>query len=504
MNENQIALSLNPLVQFLQKPAEEFTREDLIRYVVAHKIELINFRYHAEDGRLKTLTFVVTDKEYLENILSTGERVDGSSLFSFIEAGSSDLYVVPRYKTAFVNPFSEIPAMDILCSFYNSGGKPLESAPAYILKKAHTEFKQKTGYTFKCMGELEYYLSVPKDEDNIYPARDQKGYHESSPFVKFHDFKDQAMKLIAQCGGRIKYGHSEVGNFTDSQNYYEQQEIEFLPVEAEDAADQLIIAKWILRMLADQYGILLSLAPKITVGKAGSGLHIHMLAEKNGKNILIENGALSDVAKKMIAGILDLAAPLTAFGNTIPTSYLRLVPHQEAPTNICWGDRNRSSLIRVPLGWLGEAVNMAKNENPQDKNLKPMTHIKQTFELRSGDGSADIYHYIAGIIVAAQHGLEMENALEFAEKHYVGVNIFKDENKEKRDCLKALPASCTESADALEKARDMFEKNGIFPHGTIDRFVKMLRSYNDFDLSERLFGKNEDIKKLVDFYLHCM
>ena len=29
------------------------------------------------------------------------------------------------------------------------------------------------------------------------------------------------------------------------------------------------------------------------------------------------------------------------------------MPHQEAPTAICWGDRNRSVLVRVPLGWLG-------------------------------------------------------------------------------------------------------------------------------------------------------
>ena len=80
-----------------------------------------------------------------------------------------------------------------------------------------------------------------------------------------------------------------------------------------------------------------SFAPKITVGKAGSGMHIHLMLEKDGRNVMIENGKLSDTAKKMIAGILDLSKGLTAFGNTIPTSYLRLVPHQEAPTNICWG-----------------------------------------------------------------------------------------------------------------------------------------------------------------------
>jgi thioredoxin reductase (NADPH) len=115
----------------------------------------------------------------------------------------------------------------------------------------------------------------------------------------------------------------------------------------------MAIAKWILRKLASDYEVNLSFAPKITVGKAGSGLHIHMMLEKDGKNMMVENGKLSDAARKMIAGILDLSDALTAFGNTIPTSYLRLVPHQEAPTNICWGDRNRSVLERVPLGWIG-------------------------------------------------------------------------------------------------------------------------------------------------------
>jgi glutamine synthetase len=88
-----------------------------------------------------------------------------------------------------------------------------------------------------------------------------------------------------------------------------------------------------------------ALHQKITVGKAGSGMHIHLRLMKNGKNMLINKKGLSTTARKMIAGILSLSPALTAFGNTIPTSYLRLVPHQEAPTTICWGDRNRSVLI---------------------------------------------------------------------------------------------------------------------------------------------------------------
>ena len=115
MKESNVQMNPNELVQFLKKSPSEFTRNDLIRFCEENGIEMINFRYVAEDGRLKTLNFVITSKEHLETMLTNGERVDGSSLFSFIEAGSSDLYVVPRYRTAFVNPFADVPTLDILC-----------------------------------------------------------------------------------------------------------------------------------------------------------------------------------------------------------------------------------------------------------------------------------------------------------------------------------------------------------------------------------------------------
>ncbi len=501
MQDYEILLNPNKLVKYLRKPASEFTKHDLIRFIEDHQIEMLNFRYVAEDGQLKTLNFIINNKEHLDTLLSTGERVDGSSLFSHIEAGSSDLYIIPRFKTAFINPFNEQPTLDILCSFYTAEGQPLPSAPEYILKKAHTEFTKATGLVFKAMGELEYY--VISEKNNLYPAVDQKGYHCSKPFTNWEGLRLDAIRIISQCGGQIKYGHSEVGNFSDETHDYEQHEIEFLPVNAEDAIDQLIVAKWVLRMLGEKNGVIVSFAPKITVGKAGSGLHIHMQLDKDGKNVMIENNKLSDTAKKMIAGILDLSAPLTAFGNTNPTSYLRLVPHQEAPTNICWGDRNRSVLVRVPLGWLGH-INMIKDANPQQVEEIPHVEGKQTVEFRASDGAADLYHLLAGLIVAAQHGFEMDNALKMAEELYVNVNIFKEEHREKLESLKHLPQSCWESAECLERKRKYFEKNDIFPSGTIDSFVKKLKAFDDKNLSERLYQKNDEIKKLVDKYLHWM
>ena len=501
MKDSEILLNPNELVRFLKKPASEFTRHDIIHFIEENKIEMLNFRYVAEDGKLKTLNFVISSKEHLETILTTGERVDGSSLFSFVEAGSSDLYVVPRYRTAFVNPFTDVPTLEILCSFYNNEGKPLESAPEYILRKAHNEFKKSTGFTFKALGELEYYINSPAED--VFPPVDQKGYHASSPYAKWEQLRAEALLLIARAGGKTKYGHSEVGSFTKDGQLFEQHEIEFLPVDVEEAADQMVIAKWILRMLAYKYGVEISFAPKITVGKAGSGLHVHAYLEKKGINQMVENGKLSDTAKKMIAGWLDLAAALTAFGNTIPTSYLRLVPHQEAPTNICWGDRNRSVLVRVPLGWHG-ASKMIADANPHACTDIPTYDSKQTIEFRAPDGSADVYNLLAGLVVAAQHGLEMKDALKRAEELYVGVNIFKEEHKHEMERLAQLPLSCWESADRLAEKREVFEKNHVFPHGMIDNVIKKLKSYEDDGLSEKLYGKPEEIRKLVIKHIHCM
>jgi len=500
MNTN-IELNPNRLVSFLKKQPEEFTKSDIVKFIVENDIEMLNFRYVAEDGKLKALNFIITSMEHLDQILSTGERVDGSSLFSFIDAGSSDMYVIPRYKTAFLNPFTDAPTLEILCSFYNSEGKPLESAPEYILKKAHRNFKEKTGYTFKALGELEYY--VMSEKNDLYPVVDQKGYHTSSPFTNWEHLRTEAIRLIAESGGKVKYGHSEVGNFTKENNFYEQHEIEFLPTTVEDTADQLVIAKWILRMLGDEYGVRISFAPKITVGKAGSGLHIHMLLEKDGKNAMVENEKLSDPAKRLIGGLMKLAAPLTAFGNTIPTSYLRLVPHQEAPTNICWGDRNRSVLVRVPLGWLN-AADMIHDANPIDKSPLYNASAKQTVEFRAGDGSADIYSFLAALIVAAELGLESEDSLEVAESLYVDANIFHKSQKAVLRKLKSLPESCWESANSLEKNREYFEKYGIFPAGQIDNVIKNLKSYDDHHMNESLYGNSDAIMEIVEKYLHCM
>ncbi|MDE7411744.1 MAG: glutamine synthetase family protein [Paramuribaculum sp.] len=500
---SNIALNKNHLVQTLGKPADSFTKDDIISYVISQDIAMINFMYPAEDGKLKTLNFIINDLQYLDTILSYGERVDGSSLFSHIEAGNSDLYVLPRFRTAFRDPFAEIPTVTMLCSFLDKDGKPVDNSPEYTLQKACSEFTAKTGLYFEAMGELEFYVIAP--DDFTFPAKDQRGYHESSPYAKFNEFRTQCMHLIASAGGQIKYGHSEVGNFTLDGNIYEQNEIEFLPVPAQDAADQIAIAKWIIRTLARKSGYNVTFSPKISTGKAGSGMHIHIrLIDKNGKNVMINPAThtLSDNALRAIAGMIKLAPSITAFGNTNPTSYFRLVPHQEAPTSVCWGDRNRSVLIRVPLGWTA-TTDMCAVINPGSNATILTPDMKQTVEIRSADGSADIYLLLAALAVACRYGWEIPDALQCAADTYVKVNIHAQENAELLSRLTHLPASCEESARCLQEVRHIYEEDNVFSSSLLDSIIKKLSAFEDNNLISRAQTDSALMHQLVDTYFHC-
>ncbi len=493
-----------PLATILGKPAAQFTCADIINLAEDYDIRMVNFMYPASDGRLKTLNFVIDSPEYLRQILTCGERVDGSSLFPFIEAGSSDLYVVPRFRTAFIDPTAPMTTLCLLCSFFNKDGERLPYSPEYTVQKACEAFTATTGMQFEAMGELEYYVVADMTEElERFPATNQKGYHESGPFAKFNDFRTECMHYIALAGGQVKYGHSEVGNFTLDGCIWEQNEIEFLPTDPQAAADQLVIAKWIIRSLANQYGLDISFAPKITEGKAGSGLHVHMRVVKDGKNMMLDSsGVLSETARRAIAGLIALAPSITAFGNTNPTSYFRLVPKQEAPTNICWGDRNRSVLVRVPLGWTAKH-DMCSQVNPMEKPVKADTSSRQTVEIRSADGSADVYRLLSAVCVAARHGFELPNALEIAAKTYVDVNIHKEEHRHRTESLAQLPDSCVSSAKELIRQRGIYEAHGVFDPAMIDNAIETLSAFEDGDIRAEVKAAPKLMTQMVEKYFHC-
>jgi len=466
---------------------QDSTKEDIVKLVQQKDIKILNLCHIPEDCRLKTLSFTIKNRERLQQILEFGERVDGSSLFSYIDPNNSDIYITPKTDTAFINPFNSTPTLNILCKYLDENGKPLYIAPENILLKAEEKLRSSAGITLKALAELEFYI-IYKQEEAVFQETPERNYQESMPFTKFENLRNEALVTLADVGIATKYGHAEVGRCHSKTGYtMEQHEIEFLPQNLSKMAETVTIAKWIIRNICTKHGLHVSFSPKPALEHAGNGMHIHLYGLKKDKNIITDSkGNLTVKAKQMIGGILKFAPSLTAFGNTTPVSYLRFISRKESPAHICWGTRNRLALIRIPLWWSFR------------KDIERTGNHVRTFEFRAPDPSANTYLLFAGIALAVEYGLKNpRKALKIAED----LNAEKMVKRNRK--YKVLPLSCSESAKNLKRDRNYYEVDGVFPKRVTDGIISKLESYKDRSLQKKMANNPEKIEELLLQYLNC-
>jgi glutamine synthetase len=463
-------------------------KETVLKFISENNIKILNLCHIPEEGRLKTLSFSTANKDRVHDILEFGERVDGSSLFSFIDPAKSDIYISPRLGKAFANPFAILPTLNILCEYLDENGKPLNIAPENVLAKAEEKLRSPSGIALKALAELEFYIIAERQTETLFPSSPDKNYHESSSFAKFEDIRNEVLATLDVIGVPTKYGHGEVGRAEGSDGkILEQHEIEFAPENLSDMADTIAVSKWVIRNVCLRHGVSVSFVPKIGLNHAGSGMHVHMCALKDGKNIVVNHkGDISIEALRMIGGLLKFAPSLAAFGNPTPVSYLRLIARSESPMHICWSARNRLALIRIPLWWKFKQK-IGKTES-----------CRETFEYRAPDAFANAQLLFAGLVVAANFGLEnSRESLKIAE------DLHADPARHEEKRFRLLPRSCAEAAKNLAKDRKYYEAGEVFPRPLIDKTISKLNSYKDGNLWKELSNKPEAMQKALSQYLQC-
>jgi glutamine synthetase len=444
------------LARLLGKPAIEWTIDDLVDLVPALGIRLVSLMHIGGDGWPKTLDFVPRDTRHLREVLAAGERADGSSLFGDlgIAVGSSDIVIRPRPSTAFLDPFAEQPTLVLLAAHYGRDGAPLAQSPTTLVRLAYDRLKRETGVDLHALGEVEYFLGKRPDETDVYGPGD-RGYHASAPFVFGEKMRREALRMLAEIGVPVKYGHSEVGHIQPDEvdaRVWEQHEIELALQPLPDAADAVVITQWVLRNLARRNGMRCTFEPVLRKGHAGSGMHFHLSPVVDGIHTPHSvAGSLTDESKWLIAGLVQLAGASMAFGNRSMASFVRLSQAKEAPSTVTWGQFNRKALIRLPI--------VATDE--RGRAVSP-----ETIEFRLPDGSAHP-HLVLGLIAQAMMaGRSMPNVDEVVEKTKAraddGGNGY------------TVPKTFKDVASALRAKRAALEDGGVFPPALIDRVADTL------------------------------
>lgn len=497
----------NEIAVFLGKAPAEWQREDLLCFIEAKEIHFLNLRYPALDGRLKLLRVPITSRGRAEEVLAEGERVDGSSLFKgIVEPGKSDLYVVPVYATAFPDPFAAH-TLSVCCQFMDYKGNPEPWTTLGVLERAAARFREVSGLELRALTELEFYLLMEPGAPG-YPVESQRGYHEAAPFMRGGPVIDEILETICKITPAVKYAHAEVGVISSmevrhpelKQRRAEQFELEFLVQPIVKAGLDTLVAKWVIRNVARRHGMVATFTPKLQIGAAGSGLHVHLDAARDGRNAMVQGGELSETARRIIGGLVRFAGSITAFGNTVASSYLRLVPGQEAPTRVCWSNNNRGAMVREPLGWVS-ASGMEQKVNPNQRQAFEGRKERQTVELRIPDGSADVLLTLGAIGVAAAWGLSSPEALGLCAATYVAGDL--DRQPDLGGKLPPLPRSCAESAALLAACRAEYEAGGVFHPKLIDQVLGRLQREDDEHVSANLASMAEDARqRLAETLMH--
>jgi glutamine synthetase len=442
------------------KAAGEWTVEDLVGFVRDQGIRLLSLMHVGGDGWLKTLDFVPRDSAHLADVLSGGERADGSSLFGDlgIPVGASDIVIRPRLSTAFMDPFAAEATLAVLCSHFDRQGAPLAESPDTVVRAAYQRLVAETGVELHALGEIEFFLGARLGDAESYGAN-ERGYHSTSPFVFGETLRRAALVHLAEMGVAVKYGHAEVGyveaDAADSR-VWEQHEIELWLRPLPEAADAVVLTQWVLRNLAQRAGMLCNFAPMARKGHAGSGMHFHF-APRSGNAYLphtAADGNLTSEAKWLIGGLVTHGAAMMAFGNRSRDSFVRLGQGKEAPSAVTWGRYNRKALVRIPI-------------IPTDQNGRATS--PGTIEFRLPDGSAHPHLLLAGIAQAFVDGFRMTDLDgRLARTAVTAQGQAASDNR--------VPLTFPEVADALVPCRPVLEAGGVFTANMMDRIIAQLRA----------------------------
>ncbi|MBL7081287.1 MAG: glutamine synthetase [Candidatus Omnitrophica bacterium] len=355
----------------------KLSKRDVLKIAKERDVKFIRLWFADITGQMKGFTIT---KEELEDALEDGMGFDGSSIKGFARIDESDMIAMPDPATFIILPYrpKEKAVAGMLCDILNPDRSPYQGDSRYILKKTLDKAKEK-GFTFYIGPELEFFIF--KDERST-QILDEGGYFDITTLDAGNEVRREIILTLEEMGIQVEYAHHEVAP--------SQHEIDLRYADALTMADIVMVYRMVVKEIAQKYGLYATFMPKPIYGVNGSGMHTHQSLFKGEANAFFDPNDeyyLSGEAKAYIAGILKHSPEITLVCNQWVNSYKRLVPGYEAPVYICWGRRNRSALIRVPM-------------------YKPGKEKATRIEFRSPDPSCNPYLAFASMLAAGLKGIE--------------------------------------------------------------------------------------------------
>jgi glutamine synthetase len=340
-----------------------------------HRVAFVNFIFTDILGGIKEITVPL---QHAHNACAEGLAFDGSSVPGCTTITASDMLLVPDLNTTRIIPWLDgmHKTALIICDIYRDENTPFEGDARSTLKRIVQEAYD-ADYELFVGPELEFFLFMPDGK-----PIDAYAYVDAETNIAGQTFRTTLLQMLSNIGVNVEKLHHEVatGQYEISLRYGS-------PVEL---ADQLMLAKYAIKAIAQSYNCTANFMPKPISGQNGSAMHIHFsLWDTEQRRNLFYDAAhpegLSYRGQQFVAGVLNHINELCLLFNPTINSFKRLVPGYEAPTYICWGKKNRSALIRLPQ--------------------TSGAHSKRT-ELRNPDPLCNPYLAFAALLASGMQGIK--------------------------------------------------------------------------------------------------
>src|ERR1700680_4063400 len=377
---------------------------ELVRKKEVHQVDL---RFTDLPGLSQHVSYPIS--QLTEESFEEGFGIDGSSIRGWAAINESDMLLIPDPSTAHMDPFGEIRTLVMTSDVIDPITRQhYERDPRWIARRAEMYLKNSgiadTAY-FGAEAEFFIFDSVRFDQDqhsafyyidaeegrwnsgngkgqqNLgYRPRYKEGYFPVPPTDHHQYLRAEMVETMIRCGLDIECHHHEVA--TGGQCEIDQRFNTLVK-----SADNMMLYKYVIRNVANQYGKTVTFMPKPLFADNGSGMHCHQSLWKEGKPLFAGDmyAGLSQLGLWYIGGLLKHARALSAIIAPTTNSYKRLVPGFEAPVNLAYSRRNRAAAIRIPM----------YSANPKAKRV----------EFRPPDPSSNPYLAFAAMTMAGIDGI---------------------------------------------------------------------------------------------------
>jgi glutamine synthetase len=445
---------------------------DVMGLIKDQGVQIVDLRFVDLPGMWQH--FSISAREFSADAFEEGMGFDGSSIRGFQEIQESDMLLVPDPATAFLDPFTEVPTLVMICNVKDPvTGESYTRDPRYIAMKAENylkatkiadtaylgpeaeffifddvRFSQGYDHGFYYVDAKEGFWNSGKDEKpNLgYKPRYKEGYFPVPPTDQLQDIRTEMMLTLEKVGINIEVHHHEVATAG-------QAEIDMRYDKLLKMGDNLLKFKYVIKQVARKHNKTVTFMPKPIFQDNGSGMHVHQSLWKENKNLFFERGGyadLSQMALYYIGGILKHAPALLAFCAPTTNSYRRLVPGYEAPINLIYSQRNRSAAVRIPL----------YSRSEKSKRV----------EVRFPDPTANGYLAFSALLMAGLDGIQNK----IVPPGPMDKDLYDLPPADLAKVAKT-PGSLGEVLDALEADHDFLLKGDVFTRDVIDVWVKYKR-----------------------------